>query len=278
MSIVVAAIRHLRHGRLRFLSPVWTPLGNLYRFCLVWSGASVNSSHKIGRYGPFRMSGEFAFSNFGNWGDAHNSGFEYCVEASRGKSCILDIGAHIGLISLPLSQVIAPGGRVFAFEPSAANLTKLKQHLEINAIDNVEVIQKLVGDADLGNILLYEHGGVSGMNTRAPLKPRGIYRRTHHNQCTLDSFCRDRALRPDVIKIDVEGAEFAVVEGARRILAEARPLLVVSVHPQHLKALGRDASELHALAAASGYMVSDTNGNAVETFQLDEYVLKPACK
>lgn len=272
---VVAALRRLRHGPLRFLSPVWTPLGNLYRRFLKLSGTSFTSTHRIGRYGPFRMSGEFAFSDFENWGDAHNSGFELCVEASRGKACVLDIGAHIGLVSMPLSEVIAAGGQVFSFEPSRANRTTLMRHLKINTIENVEVVDLLVGDRDVEDILLYEHAGVSGMNTRAPVKSDDIYLETHHAQCTLDTFCHSREIRPDVIKIDVEGAEFSVLEGALKILTEARPLLVVSIHPQHLKALGRDASELHALAAASGYTVSDTDGKAVETFHLDEYVLKP---
>lgn len=272
---VVTALRRLRHGPLRFLSPVWTPLGKLYRRFLKRSGTSFTSMHRIGRYGPFRMSGEFAFSDFENWGDAHNSGFELCVEASREKACVLDIGAHIGLVAMPLSQVIAAGGQVFAFEPARANRATLLRHLDLNSIENVEVVEQLVGDRDIEDIVLYEHAGVSGMNTRAPVKPGDTYLETHHAQCTLDTFCHTRGIQPDVIKIDVEGAEFSVLEGALDILAEAKPLLVISIHPQHLKALGRDASELHALAAASGYTVSDTDGNAVETFQLDEYVLKP---
>jgi FkbM family methyltransferase len=221
------------------------------------------------------MSGEFAFSDFANWGDAHNSGFEFCVEASRGKACVLDIGAHIGLVSMPLSQVIAAGGQVFAFEPSAANRATLMRHLSLNTIGNVEVVELLVGDKDVEDVALFEHAGVSGMNTRARVKSDDTYLETHHTQCALDTFCRTRGIRPDVIKVDVEGAEFAVLEGAREILAAAKPVMVISIHPQHLNALGRDAAELHALAAASGYTVSDTDGNAVETLQLDEYVLKP---
>ena len=275
---VVSTLRRLRHGPLRFLAPIWIPLGALFRRLLQRSGVRLTSTHRIGRYGPFRMSGEFAFSDFVNWGDAHNSGFEYCVEASRGKACILDIGAHIGLVTLPLSQAVGDSGRVFAFEPSTANRTVLERHLALNAIGNVAVIDTLVGDRDIEDVVLYEHDGVSGMNTRAPVKSGEIYRETRHPQCTLDTFCRTRNIRPDIIKIDVEGAEFAVLEGAREILTAARPLLVVSVHPQHLKALGRDAAELHALAAASGYTVSDTDGNAVETFELDEYVLEPTDK
>ncbi len=224
------------------------------------------------------MSGEFAFSNFENWGNAHNSGFEFCIEASRGKTCVLDIGAHIGLVSLPLSQMVAPDGRVFAFEPATANRAALKRHLELNAITNVEVVTQLVGDTDNADIVLFEHANVSGMNTRAPFKSGAEYIETRHRQLTIDSFCRERGLEPDVIKIDVEGAEFAVLEGAREILATSRPVLVVSIHPQHLKALGRNADELRALAAASDYAVSDTDGNTVKTFQLDEYVLQPIGK
>lgn len=273
MSVIVAILRRLRHGPLRLLSPIWTPLGNLYRHRIARSGSAYLSSHRIGRYGPFKMSGEFAFSNFENWGDSHNSGFEFCVESSRDKMCMLDIGGHIGLVTMPVSQVLAPGGQVFAFEPSQANRLALQYHLDINNIDNVTVIDSLVGDTDVTNIVFYEHAGVSGMNTRAQIKSNEEYMETSRTQTTLDAFCRTRGIRPDVIKIDVEGSEFSVLEGAREILADARPLLIVSIHPQHLKALGRDATELHTLAEASGYTVTDTNGRAVETFQLDEYVL-----
>lgn len=248
-------------------------MGVLYRRLLARNGFERLSSHRIGRYGPFKMSGEFAFSDFENWGDAHNSGFEFCVEASRDKTCVLDIGAHIGLVTMPVSQVLAKGGQVFAFEPSQANRQTLQRHINANNIENVTVVNSLVGDAEVSDIVFYEHAGVSGMNTRAPIKSDDEYVETHHSQTTLDAFCHTHGIRPDVIKIDVEGAEFSVLEGAREILSAARPLLVVSIHPQHLKAMGRDAVELHALAEASGYTVSDTNGRAVETFQLDEYVL-----
>ena len=270
----IATLRRLRHGPLRFLSPVWTPLGNLYRGTLARSGNSLTARQKIGGYGPFLMSGEFAFSDFENWGGGHNSGFRFCVEASRGKTCVLDIGAHIGLVTMPISRLLAPGGKVFAFEPSLANRETLKRHLALNDIDNVEIVGSLVGDRDLAEVTFYEHTGISGMNTRAPVKSPDQYSTTLRTQTTLDSFCAKHGIRPDIIKIDVEGAEFSVLEGASSILAEARPLLIVSVHPQHLEALGRNAGELHGLAAASGYTVSDTDGRHVDTFQLDEYVLK----
>jgi len=124
-------------------------------------------------------------------------------------------------------------------------------------------------------VAFFEHGGVSGMNTRAPVKSDDAYRETRRPQTTLDAFCQQREIRPDVIKMDVEGAELAVLEGAREVLSEARPLLIVSVHPRHIEALGRNVEELRLLAEASGYTVSDVDGRPVEQFRLDEYLLTP---
>ena len=72
----------------------------------------VAVSHRVGPYGPFRLDGHFAFSDFEHWGAVgHHRGFETCVEAARGARCVLDVGAHIGLVSLPASRALAPGGR-----------------------------------------------------------------------------------------------------------------------------------------------------------------------
>jgi FkbM family methyltransferase len=272
---LLSRLRTLRHGPLSFLSPLWVPLGRLYRWAVAKSGRGFVSSHRIGPYGPFRMTGAFAFSDFDHWGGGHNRGFAFCVEASRGKSCVLDVGAHIGLVTLPVSRAVAAHGRVIAFEPSDANAATLREHLRLNAIDNVEIVDALVGDKVLEAVEFFEHSGVSGMNSRAPVKSDGSYTETRHPQTTLDAFCAANRLKPEVVKIDVEGAEFAVLEGAREILSSAHPIVVVSIHPTHLRVLGREPEELHDLAAALGYTVTDIDGRPVDVFRLDEYVLTP---
>ncbi len=227
---VVAILRRLRHGPLRFLSPVWTRLGNLYRRHIP-HGFLTLSSHRIGRYGPFEMSGEFAFSDFENWGERHNSGFEFCVEASRDKACMLDIGAHIGLVTMPVSQVLAPADRCLPSSRPRRTADAATPYT-CNAIENVTWSILWWVTRSRGYGVLRACRGQRHEHARAH-QIRDEYVETHHTQTTLDAFCRTQGIRPDVIKIDVEGAEFAVLEGAREILAEARPLLVVSIHPQH---------------------------------------------
>lgn len=100
------------------------------------------------RLQPFKLHGHFTFSNFECWGGGHNRGFEPCAERCQGAKCVLDIGAHIGSASLPVSSVLDEQGRAYAFEPAHANLRYLRRHLKLNEVSNVVVVASLVGEDD----------------------------------------------------------------------------------------------------------------------------------
>ena len=65
----------------------------------------------IGGQGEFRMSPDLAFRGWERFGDRHNWAFAKCIDSCKGKSVFLDIGAHVGLYSLPASRALAAGGR-----------------------------------------------------------------------------------------------------------------------------------------------------------------------
>jgi len=271
---ILAGLRRLRHGRLKPLDPAWRLLGRLYRHTWRTLGLGGSAAHFIGRHGPFLLDAEFAFSDFSGWGAGHNRGFEKCIEACRGKHCILDVGAHIGLLSLPASRVLAPGGTVYAFEPAAGNLAYLRRHLDGNGIGNVEVVDCLVGAEDDPRAEFHERPGASGMNSVvARTKDADAYRLTIKPQITLDGFCRTRNLRPEVIKIDVEGAELMVLEGAAAILSQARPMVFLSLHPRELAMLGRTPEDVQRFVQGLGYRLLDMDGRPAQSFRLDEYLM-----
>lgn len=269
----IAVLRRWRHGPLKALDPIWLMLGRAYRIIARMVGRPVNQ--RIGPYGPFLLQPEFAFSNFENWGGAHNNGFAACIEACRGAKCAFDVGGHIGLVTLPMSRAVAPGGRVFTFEPATANVRILNRHLADNKIDNVEAVAMIVGRNDDDHVPFFEDSGPSGMNGLA-IKTAEGYARTEHRQVSLDSFCASRRLSPEVIKIDVEGAEHLVLQGAINTLRRCRPKVFLSVHPAHLKLLGSSTDELLALIEASGYACREIDGSPVKAFRLGEYLLLPA--
>lgn len=270
---VLRTLRQLRHGPLARLEPIWLPLGRLARWTLARLPRSTVAQH-IGPFGPFRLDSHFAFSDFASWGDGHNNGFVVMVESCRDKSCVLDIGGHIGLVTLPVSRVLAPGGQVVTFEPGAANLEYLRFHLRENAIDNVEIVDALVGDSD-GTVTFYEQAGATGQNSVVVKKNAETYSRVERPQVTLDGFCAARDLRPEIIKIDVEGAELAVLRGAREMLCRDRPLLFLSVHPTELGLLGETIEDLVREIDDLGYVCREIDGTPVKQFRLAEYLMLP---
>lgn len=266
-------VTRLRHGPLSRLR-VWRVAGRAYRAFQSSTGVPRSVSKKIGAYGPFLLSGRFAFSNYAGWGTRHNAGFGACVELSRGCRCVLDIGAHIGLVTLPVSHVVAPGGCVFAFEPAQANLTYLKAHIALNRVNNVVVIDSLVGAEARESVPFFEQSGDSGLNTTAHRGRDLGFAPTRRSQVTVDGFCAQRGVHPDVIKIDVEGAELAVLRGAERTLRSDRPTVILSVHPRQMVSLGATVEELEQLLRDLGYRAMTPDGRPAESLRFDEYVLR----
>ena len=271
---MIGALRRLRHGRLRQLAPLWLPLGKTYRAVLSGLGASFSVSHQIGPYGPFKLHGHFAFSDFEHWGGDHNNGFEPCVERCRRARCVLDIGAHIGLVTLPVSSVLADGGVLYAFEPAQVNSRYLRHHLELNRVSNVVVVTSLVGADERDEVDFFEQDGDTGMNSVVARKNRAHYRLTHHSQVSLDGFCTAHSLAPEVIKIDVEGAEMEGLRGAAETLQTCRPTIFLSVHPAELQALGHSVEALRTLARELGYTCCHMDGSPAEELGLAEYLLE----
>ncbi len=167
----------------------------------------------IGGTGNIRLDHQFAFAGFENWGRAHNCGFAKCIELCRGKNIFFDIGAHIGLYSLPVSRVLKQGGMIYAFEPAERNCDLFVKHLEYNDIGNVRLIPSLVGETTEDRASFYEDKDVDGMNSVVLPKNPHLYTRTEKKQISLDDFCRENNVVPEVIKIDVEGAELNVLKG-----------------------------------------------------------------
>lgn len=272
---MLALIRRARHGPLRRFGPVWTLLGRLYRGALETFNLRPTVTMRIGPYGPFKLDGRFAFSNYEAWGGGKNVGFQACVEASSGARCVLDVGAHIGLVTLPVSRILAPGGRVYAFEPADFNRSLLRRHTELNGADNVEVVGDLVGERDEDGVVFFEQNTDSGLNTVALGPGQGSFVETRKSQICLDTFCEQRGLEPDVIKIDVEGAEIDVLRGAVRTIGRSRPIIFLSVHPKHLRILGHDVSELNRVLDEMGYKCRCVDGREIQLVEAAEYVLKP---
>lgn len=114
------------------------------------------------------------------------------------------------------------------------------------------------------------------MNTIAETGRRKGYAETIVRQITLDKFCASRQLRPELLKIDTEGAELNILKGAAEVLRRYHPIIFLSIHPRHIIELGGTVEELENMLAKLDYTVTDMDGRAVRPTELTEYIVRPA--
>jgi FkbM family methyltransferase len=136
-------------------------------------------------------------------------------------SVVFDIGAHVGYYSL-LSARLASAGQVVAFEPAPRNAAFLRAIIAANTCPNVSIHE--LGVAAVSGTSPFLLGTGSGTGRLA--RDGQFQVRT----TSLDDFVDAQAHLPTHLKIDVEGGEFDVLQGARETLASTRPTIFLSTH------------------------------------------------
>jgi len=192
-------------------------------------------------------------------------------DAIEEGATVFDIGASFGLYSIAAGRAIGPGGHVVAFEPAQATAALLLSHLSMNGVaDRVEVVERVVDEAS-GESEFWEQSTSLGASlaraTALAGQPFvvGELVKTICVSVNIDDFCAERALHPDVLKIDVEGAEARVLRGARTFLRAGRGTILLEVHPWALEQLGDTEDAVHEELRAAGWVTEQlaTDGNTV---------------
>ena len=138
---------------------------------------------------------------------------------------VYDVGAHVGYFTAVAARAAGPEGRVVAFEPRPLNRTLLDLHLKWNGLERVQVVPSAVGAEAGPGRFRDDRGSGTGFLTA---EDRGM----EVEVVTLDGMVDDGLPAPDVVKVDVEGGEAAVLQGASGILETRRPVLVLATHGQ----------------------------------------------
>ena len=125
------------------------------------------------------------------------------------------------------------------------------------------------------SVEFFESSNDSGMNTIALSGFRRGYNSIQKHQITLDKFCDERNLAPQLIKIDTEGAKVGILKGAVTIIHMHRPIIFLSVHLQQIIQLGSTVEELERLIEDLNYKIPDLDGKLVRPVELTEYIVYP---
>jgi FkbM family methyltransferase len=164
----------------------------------------------------------------------------------RAGMTVLDIGAHHGLYTLLASKRVGPNGRVFAFEPSPREREALQWNVRLNRCKNV-VIERLALGKEEGEGRLYVvQGHETGCNSLKPPAVSDITWAVPVRVSSLDQWLATHKVgNVDFIKLDVEGGELSVLQGAQKLLESApRPVILAEVQDIRTQPWGYRASEV----------------------------------
>ncbi|WP_165322870.1 FkbM family methyltransferase [Rhizorhabdus phycosphaerae] len=151
----------------------------------------------------------------------------------REDSVFLDVGANIGWFTVLASTVIGPAGRIHCFEPQPHIADRLRRTIEINRLEDLVSFHRKGVWSEPGSMALT--GNSDSQNQGAGhLAPAGhdASESSIIDLVTLDSLGLDRC---DLIKMDIEGAEPRAMDGAERLLREARPVILSELNSGQLK-------------------------------------------
>ncbi len=148
---------------------------------------------------------------------------------------IAEVGANIGYYALMEAKAVGPKGKIYAIEPIPNNVELLKKNIEANDYKNIEVFNKAAGDKnEKKKILISRQANLSTFCENVELDQSG--ETIEVDVVTLDSFFKNRK-KPQVVRMDVEGYEYEILQGMKKIMKESKNLLFfIEVHADFMGA------------------------------------------
>ena len=157
---------------------------------------------------------------------------------------IVDIGTNTGMHTIPLGKMLKNNGKVIAIEPEKNNFEILKKNIKLNNLDNVIVINK--GCFSKRSTLTFYLDGV-GTGGHSLVNKNVGDEEIKIEVDSLDNILKELKIKKvDLIKVDVEGAESDVLEGAVKTLKKFHPKIIFEAWDnEHLKIVEKILSKFN---------------------------------
>jgi FkbM family methyltransferase len=199
--------------------------------------------------------------------DFNDQSRESLFESAAGAETIVDVGANNGYTALRLASLDGVNS-VIAFEPDATNFEKARRNIALNKVtEKIELLGIGLGPGDLElNLQIGIEGNSGTMKVAASTEGGATASRVKVRK--LDDVLAESGItRVDFIKIDVEGYELEVLNGAVETLRSSRPRLFIEVDDANLSEQSSSARQLIGFLIGHGY--SCTNSITGESLSID---------
>ncbi len=142
-----------------------------------------------------------------------------------------DVGANVGFFSVIAARLVGAGGRVVAFEPLPVNARAIRHNAQLNGFTHIDAREQALGGSDGEASFMLSAEPTWGKLTSVGKAPDQHTGETVVAVRRLDGLIEQEGLPPpDVMKIDVEGAELEMLAGAERTLRARRPVILMELH------------------------------------------------
>ncbi len=191
----------------------------------------------------------------------------------KSDSVFYDIGANIGFYSL-IANVINTDGKIYAFEPMPSVRKIFEDHIKLNKRhilnNNISLLPFAIADTEKEVLFSNDTRQIDG-NTY--IKGSPVFSASKNKlmvQCySVDGLLKQGYNKPDIIKIDVEGAEFDVLQGAINTLQQYKPNILLATHDCHLPGVQQNCV---AFLQQLGYHLQHTGTHNKQLKGLDDYI------
>ena len=216
--------RRLPRGSRARCHAVWAKAaGGVVTFLVTRHGARLAmASSAWDVYATIALSG-------GSW-DYHD--FGWCVNGILDSGVFYDVGANVGYFSVEMAMRLGGAVEVVAFEPQTALAAAITSSTRLNGMNNVKVVQAIVGDAARWTELYVAPASIHASAVADSGRPNIGTVQTQ--MIAIDDLVEAAEIPPpDMVKMDVEGSEHLVFQGAHRTFRTHLPHIFLEYEPEH---------------------------------------------
>jgi len=184
-----------------------------------------------------------------------------CKELIDKDRDAIDVGANIGFFSVLFAKQLEAESRVLSIEPTERAISRLHENLKANNVENiVNVFEGVLADKS-GSLTIKAVEGMEEYSSLGSMSHHAIKKEEYVEYSvtamTLDELVEIFELEPGFIKIDVEGAEKKVIDGALMTLKKFRPVVLAEVNEELFKNNGTTIKEVLNVFSKLNYKVID---------------------
>ncbi|MEI7488438.1 MAG: FkbM family methyltransferase [Chryseobacterium sp.] len=177
---------------------------------------------------------------------------DYLYKTLKEGDTFIDIGGNIGLFSLNASKIIKDKGKIYSFEAFQPNYDQFKNHIRINDFKNITLEHLAISDQKGFIEILYnetyDNVGMASSYLQEYTSKEKV------KSISLDDYVEENGISHiDLIKIDIEGAEYSALKGMEKVLTDICPKIIIEINNIALKSSNRSEKELIQLLTEKGY-------------------------